>query len=173
MKILNRVLSFVLAILFIAAFYVFAVLLDTADEKGEEQFVVEMAVTPIGDITPIQSADAQVITNAFGAPLPVPEGFISGMVHNTTYHTYKAMQVSLQGQNAVVTGIRPASAAPKILDPSLVFLAGDRTLLGYPLAVAETDGGRVYSLITEDAAFLIEPNDKELPGGFALMQIAP
>ena len=173
MKALNRILSFVLAVLFIAAFYVFAVLLDTADDKQDKQFVVEMAVTPLSPMEMVQSQDPQVITNAFGAPLPLPEGFVSGKTENTSYHSYQARQVVLQGEKALVTCIRPASAAPKILDKELVFISGERSLLGYPLAVAETENGPVYSLMTEEAAFLITPLTDEMPGGFSLMQIKP
>lgn len=173
MKALSRVLSFALAVLFIAAFYVFAVLLDTADDKQEEQFVVEMAVTPLAPMETVQSQDPQAVANAFGASLPLPEGFVSGKVENTSYHSYQARQVMLQGEKALVTGIRPVSAAPRILDKGLVFLAGERTLLGYPLAVAQTEKGPVYSLMTEEAAFLITPLTDELPGDFSLMQITP
>lgn len=173
MKALNRIFSFMLAVLFIAAFYVFAVLLDTADDKQDEQFVVEMAVTPLSPMEMVQSQDPQAIANAFGAPLPLPEGFVSGKAEDTSYHGYPARQVMLQGEKALVTGIRPASAAPKILGKELVFLAGGRTLLDYPLAVAQTEKGPVYSLTTEEAAFLITPLTDELPGGFSLMQITP
>lgn len=173
MKVFNRLLSFLLAALFIALFYVFSVMLDTRDSENEEQFVVEMAVTPLSPMDRIESGDAQILTNAFGAPLPLPEGLIAGQVEDVSYHGARARKVSLQGEKALVTGIRPASAAPKITDRSLVFLQETMTLLGYPLSSAETMTGPVYSLITEDAAFLITPYVSGETGNFSLMQITP
>lgn len=173
MKILNRIFSFALAIVFIGAFYVVAVLLDSTDEGKDTQFVVEMATLPLSPMQSLRSQDAQALTNAFGAPLPLPENFAIGQVEDTSYHTYQARKVHLQGENAQVFGIRPASAAPKIMDKSLTFLSAQRTLLGYPLSVAQTPTGPVYALLTEDAAFLITPISGELPGNFSLMQISP
>jgi hypothetical protein len=56
------------------------------------------------------------------------------------------------------------------MPPTLSFRASGQTLLGYELLQAKRDGGVVFAMITDDAAFLIEPQNPDDPGGFQLQE---
>lgn len=170
MGVAKRLLSLALALVVIALFYVSAVLLEGGDEGQAEQFVVEAASLPLLPGTAgYEGNDAQALADAFGAPLPVPEGFTEGATQDSRYHAYLSRRITLQGGKATVKGVRPASAAPSVLPGELLFTASDKALLGYPLLQAQADGQTVYALVMKDAAFYIIPAAGE-PGGFSLLE---
>lgn len=173
MKVLRRLLAFLLAAAFVLVFYVIAVMLEKEAGGQEQAFTVEAVTLPLADMQPLEGADAQALADAFGAALPLPEGFESGWVENTGYHGYRARLVRLRGSAALLSGIRPASAAPAILPDEAVFTGLGKALLGYPLLHAQVAGRDLYALMTAEAAFLIEPFEEGLPGGFSLLEPMP
>lgn len=170
MRILKRFLSLLLALLVIALFYVSAVLLEGEADKQGEQFIVEADTRPLTPGEALRGNDPQALADAFGVPLPVPEGFSAGQTADSRYHAYLSRQIELQGEKAAVRGVRPASAAPAILPKDLVFTASDKALLGYPLLQAQSGGATVYALVMKEAAFYIVPAAGDAPGGFSLFE---
>ena len=167
---IRRIPAFLMALLLMAAFYIFAVMMEDEKTKRTDEFLVERVELPLTEVMEMESGDARALAEAFGAPIPVPDGALSGQVKNESYHARYARLVLLSGENARVTGIRPAAAAPHIMPPTLSFRASGQTLLGYELLQAKRDGGVVFAMITDDAAFLIEPQNPDDPGGFQLQE---
>ena len=159
-----------MSLIVMGAFYVFSVMMEDEQSKRSDEFLVQAAEEPLRKMDAVRSADARALAQAFGAALPVPEGLQGGEVMSGSYHGYTTRSVTLEGKNARVTGVRPASAAPGLMQKDLLFLASDKALLGYSLMAAETDGGAVYSLLRDDAAFLITPLAPPDPGGFTLAE---
>lgn len=169
----KRLLALLLSLAAVALFYVFAVMMEDKENRPSNQFIVEAARAPLERMDSLQSQDGRLLAERFGVPLPLPAGFLGGEVRDLTWHAYLARTVTLRGESATVTGIRPAAAAPAILPGKAVFLASDKALLGYPLTQADTGNGMVYALVTPEAAFLIVPNTASGPGEFALMEPGP
>ena len=172
MGILKRLLSLLTALVVIAIFYVSAVMLEGMNSPGEDRFTVEAASLPLVPGPGYRGSDAQALADAFGAPLPVPEGLLSGETLDGRYHTYPIRKLRLEGRQETVLGVRPASAAPAVLPKELVFTRSDKALLGYPLMQAQADNKTVYALVMKDAAFYIVPG-AEVPGGFSLYEPRP
>lgn len=170
MKILRRLLSLLLSLLLVAMFYAFAVMMEGDQNRPSTQFVVEEVQQPLTDITPVQSQDANLLAERFGAAFPLPQGFQMGQVQNGRYHTYVTRLITLQGEQAVVTGIRPASAAAAIAPKDAQFTDSKRALLGYPMLVAKLSDHDLYSYITPDAAFFIQVQTDAQPGAFTLVE---
>ena len=173
MRIIRRLLALLLSLFVMAVFYVFAIMMENEETKRTDEFVVEAPSAPLAPIAAFQSQDAQLLTDSFGAPVPLPEGFTSGEAADKTYHTYRTRIIILQGTAATVTGVRPAAAAPSIMPKDAVFLAGSKALLGYPLLEAKGEGGTVFAMHTPEAAFLITPFTETGPGGFSLLEPRP
>ncbi|NLM86966.1 MAG: hypothetical protein GX171_09790 [Clostridiales bacterium] len=170
MKLIKRLLAIALSLLLVGLFYAFAVLMEGEDKRQSTQFVVEELAEPLTAITPVQSQDSKVLLERFGAAFPLPEGFTLGQVENGSYHGYQTRRITLQGKQALVTGIRPSSAAAQLAPKDAQFESTIRALLGYPLMIAQVDGYDAYSLITPDAAFLIQVPSGSQPGAFDLIQ---
>ncbi|NLW20901.1 MAG: hypothetical protein GXY84_05965 [Clostridiales bacterium] len=173
MRLLRRLLALALAIAVILVFYVFAIMMDKETALTEQQFTVEAVVLPLGDMQPLDSDDALALVTAFGVALPLPEGLVKGRVENTSHQGYAARRVRLEGSQARLTGIRPASAASAILPRQAAFTALDKALLGFPLLQARLEGRSLYALVTPQAAFLIEPLQGDQPGAFTQLEPAP
>ncbi len=167
---IRRLLAILLSLALIAAFYVFAVMMEDEETKRSDEFLVQAAEEPLERTETLQSADTYALAQAFGVALPMPEGLKSGSVKSGSYHGYTTRLIALEGEAAQVTGIRPASAAPGILPEDLVFLASDKALLGYELLRANRGDEVFYALLTGDAAFLITPLLPPEPGGFSLAE---
>ncbi|NLX82260.1 MAG: hypothetical protein GXZ04_00355 [Clostridiales bacterium] len=170
MKILKRLVALLLSLAVITVFYLLAVMMEDEESKRTDQFVVEAQQKPLTPIQEIISEDPQRLVDAFGVPIPLPDRFESGRVTDFTWHTYPARLITLTGAQAVVKGVRPAAAAPSIIPKDADFKASDKALLGYAMLEAQVEGKTLYSLITRDAAFLIEPQEQNQPGGFALLE---
>lgn len=166
----RRILAVLLSLAVMAAFYVFAVMMEDEESKRTEEFLVSDEKEPLTRAEDFQGADANELARVFGAALPVPEGLAQGLVQTGTYHGYTTRLITLQGSLSQVRGIRPASAAPGLMPKDAVFLAGEQALLGYPLLEAQGENGTVYSLITEEAAYLILPATPPETGGFTLTE---
>jgi hypothetical protein len=166
----RRILAALLSLIVMAAFYVFAVMMEDEESKRTGEFLVAEERKPLTRMEDLKSADAVELARAFGAAIPLPEGLSDGLVQSGTYHGYPTRLVTLQGTLAQVRGIRPASAAPGLMPRDAVFLASGQALLGYPLLAAQGANGVMYSLLTEEAAFLIFPAAPPEPGGFTLIE---
>ncbi|HSK69421.1 MAG TPA: hypothetical protein VLA21_09200 [Candidatus Limnocylindria bacterium] len=161
---LRRVLSLVAALVVMAGFYAFTVLVEGGDNRRGGDFLVREDPSPVTPISEVASSDARVLARAFGASMPVPGSPSQGSVASGSYHGYVTRTLQMQGAAGSVRGVRPAAAAPSIMPQDAVFLASDKALLGFP-AMAAMEGGReIYALLTNDAAFLIVPS---VPGNLA------
>lgn len=167
---LRKIVSFLMALLLMAAFYVFAVMMESPDSQ-REALLHDSAATPkpeaIADMQPLTSQDAAALASAFGASLPLPEGFVTGSVQAGNHQGQVTRLVSLTGSMARVSGVRPASAIASLVPRDAAFSRTDKALLGAYLLTAQLPSGRVYSLITQHAAFYIEPINPPQAGGFS------
>lgn len=164
-----------MALLLMAAFYVFAVMMESPDSQREGLLMENPATTPeaVPDIQPLTSQDAHALAAAFGATLPLPEGFAGGSVQAGSYQGQVTRLVSLAGSKARVTGVRPASAIASLVPRDAAFTRTDKALLGVYLLSANLQSGTVYSLITQDAAYYIEPIHPPDAGGFTRVENTP
>ncbi|MGI6724990.1 MAG: hypothetical protein ACOX62_02125 [Christensenellales bacterium] len=169
MRILHRPLAFLLPLVLIAVFYVFAVMMENEESKRTNEFVVAADAAPLQPISPLQSRDARQLANAFGLAFPLPEGFQAGEVSDGIWHTYPTRQITLQGSQATVHGIRPAAAAAALLPKDAVFTASSSALMGYPMMEAQADGRTFYAFVTQDAAFLLIPHASAELSGYRVM----
>lgn len=167
---IRRLLAILMSLALMAAFYVFAVMMEDEESKRSDEFLVQADEAQLEKAEAFQSADARALAQAFGVPLPMPEGLINGSVRSGSYHGYTTRLIALEGAAARVTGIRPASAAPGILPGEMVFTASDKALLGYELLAAKRGDEVFYTLLTQDAAFLIIPLLPPETGGFSLAE---
>lgn len=121
--------------------YVGVVLLETPEARQDDWTVLEDA----GDVRPLQAAessDPKALARLLGAPLPAFSGAnVSGEARNTTHDSKTVRQITLRYNGAVITALRPASAAPLLLRDGLsVSLRSDLTAMNLPAVMAEGDG---------------------------------
>jgi len=99
--------------------YVGVVLLENPEARQDNWTVLEDA----GEVPPLQAAesgDPRALARLFGAPLPVFSGAnVSGAARNTAHDGKTVRQITLQYNGAVITALRPASAAPLLLREGL------------------------------------------------------
>ena len=173
MRMLRRVPAALLALLVMAAFYLFAVMQENEETKRSDAFVVREQEEALTAIAPFTSQDPRALARAFGAAFPLPEGAITGEVSSFRHHGYTARRIVVKGQASQIEGVRPLSAAAAIMPSGLRFSGSDRALFGYSLMSAADEHFRYYALQTDKAAFLLrlpEADSAAPGGGFALQE---
>lgn len=172
MNFLRRVPAFVLALLVMAVFYLFAVMQEDEESKRSDAYVVQEQEDAIGRMEPFTSQDPRALATAFGAAFPLPEGNIKGEVSSFSHHGYTARRIVVQSGLARVEGVRPLSAAASILPSGLRFSASDRALFGHPLMIAKDAQRDYFALQTDKAAFVFSLPEASLsaPGSGFLLQ---
>lgn len=169
MRMLRRLMAFLLSVSLMAVFYVFSVMMENEETKRTDEFVVAADAAPLKPIAPLQSSDARQLADAFGLAFPLPEGFQAGEVSDGVWHTYPTRQITLKGSQATVRGIRPAAAAAALLPRDAVFTASASALMGYPMMEAKAEGRTLYAFVTQDAAFLLIPHASAEASGYQIM----
>lgn len=167
---IRKIFIFLIALLLMAAFYVFALMMEDKDSQQQNKFLVQEEPEKLVMIEAFHSQDSKALAKAFGVSLLLPEDFQSGGITSDSYHGYTTRLISLSGSKARVSGIRPASAAASLYPKDAAFTHTDQALLGFRLMQASTKTGTVYSLMTPYAAFLIEPLSPPQTGSFTLTE---
>ena len=170
---LRRIPAALLALLVMAAFYLFAVMQENEETKRSDAFVVQEQEDSLTAMEPFTSRDPHALAQAFGVAFPLPEGDVTGEVSSLRHHGYTARRIVLRGQVSQVEGVRPLSAAAAIMPSALRFGSSDRALFGYSLMSATDGQTRYYALQTDKAAFVLRLPEAALsaPGsGFALQE---
>lgn len=122
------------------------------------QFEEGLSTPPAEGIAPLQpgqSTDFAALQQAFGGPLPCLPGYsFQGQATNEVYNGQNVRKVALQYEGFRLTAVRPAFAAPLLLQEELsLCLDGDATIAGLPAALAEGRGAHCLYFSTEDAAY--------------------
>lgn len=172
--IIRRIAALLMALLLMAAFYLYALLQEDEETKQTDQWVVAGPVQPLAAQETLTSTDSAQLAAAMGLPLLLPGELTSGMVRDSSYHSYRVRLLEAQGEDSEVLGVRPASAAPLIRPEGLAFESTDKTLLNAPLLRAQSDTHAFYYMANEEAAFIIRlplgPQESDSLSAFSLIQ---
>lgn len=152
---IRKLLSLLVSLMLVAAFYVYAVLMEDESAKGDAQWVVEETAAPVLPMDAVVASDARTLAAAFGAAAPLPGGSLTGRVESGSYHGYTVRLLNAAGETLSVRGVRPASAAPLVVTRGLRYLAAASALLGFPVMTASKDGTFYYYFAAADAVFEI------------------
>lgn len=153
---MRRLLSLIVSLILMAAFYVYAVMREDDETKRTEQWVVAESETELSANGGVVSTSADTLARALGASVPLPQTLVSGEVSDETWHGYYARKLVATDGVLRVSAVRPLSAAPMIRDGALQFAPGGRSLFGFPLLEAQDDQYHYAFLVTQDTAVMIE-----------------
>jgi len=153
---IKKILSLLMALLLMAAFYIYALLREDEQTKRSDEWVVAGDDTQLQAFGGIVSSDPTALARAMDSLLPLPKDLTSGSVKDSSYHGYYARILEATDGQSIVRGVRPASASPLIRKAGLSFDHSDKTLLSYPLLWAEDDAYSYYYLVTDAAAFVLQ-----------------
>lgn len=136
--------------------YVGVVLLESPEASQDDSW----AVIDDEPITPLQAAtmsDAQALARLFGAPLPAFPGVQPyGEARNAAHDGRTARMITLDYNGARIMAVRPASAAPLLLQDGLsVSLRSDITALNLPAVLAEGQGRYCLYFSSDQAAYAL------------------
>lgn len=154
---LKRALFCVTFLLLMGAIFVFAVMMQSPGDSMEGSFVVMDEEEPLTRMQPASSTDVHALAQLFGAPLAALTGYApAGQAFNTTHDGQLVRVVTLQYPNAVITAVRPASAAPLLLRADMsVSLRGDLTALNLPAVEADKGNALCLYFSNESAAYSV------------------
>jgi len=153
---IKKILSLLMALLLMAAFYIYALLREDEQTKRSDEWVVAGEDTQLQAFGGLESSDSKALAQAMDSLLPLPKDLTSGSVQDSSYHGYYARVLEATNGESTVWGICPASASPMIRKAGLSFGHTDKTLLSYPLLWAEDDAYSYYYMVTDAAAFVMQ-----------------
>ncbi len=153
---MRRLLSLIVSLILMAAFYLYAVMREDDETKRTEQWVVAAEQQELAPNGGAVTTDPGVLVRAFGAPVPLPQTLLQGQVSDTTWHMYYARLLTASDGATQVSAVRPLSAAPMVRDSALSFAPGGRSLFGFPLLEAQDDTHRYAFLVTQEVAVMIK-----------------
>ncbi len=156
---IKKIISILMALLLMAAFYIYALMREDERTKNSDEWVVAGDEAQLQAFGGIESKDPAALAKAMDSLLPLPGSLTSGSVKDSSYHGYYARVLEATDGESIVRGVRPASASPLIRKDGLSFDYSDKTLLSYPLLWAEDDDYTYYYMVTDTAAFILQ-----LPG---------
>lgn len=153
-----RGLFFGIAVLLAGALiYTGAVLLESPEASQDDSWAV---IDDEEIITPLQAAtmnDASALARLFGAPLPAFSGVQPRGEARNVHHDGKTVRkITLEYEGATVTAVRPASAAPLLLQSDLsISLRSDLTAINLPAVLAEGKGRYCLYFSSNQAAYAL------------------
>lgn len=153
---IKKLISLLLALLLMAAFYIYALMREDEQTKRTDEWVVAGENKQLAAFGGVESTDPRVLAQAMDSVLPLPGGLTGGSVRDSSYHGYYTRLLEATDGESVVFGVRPASASPMIRKAGLAFTHSEKTLLSYPLLWAEDDAYSYYYLVTDTAAFVLQ-----------------
>ncbi len=152
----KRLVGLALALLLMGAFYIYALLREGEQNKGQEQWLVTEQEAPLAPMGGLASQDPKALAAALGIQAPLPADLASGQVADARHHLAYARLLTATDGTLTVWGVRPAHASPLIRPRGLAFETTGQTLHSYPLLKAE-DGAHTYYYLATGAqgAFVI------------------
>ncbi|NLC32196.1 MAG: hypothetical protein GX781_02740 [Clostridiales bacterium] len=153
---MKKLASFLMALILMTAFYLYALLREDEGTKGTDRWVVASEESIFKAQGSTISNQAAALSAAMGVSLPLPNEIISGEVTDGKYHGYYVRELHVKDEQRIVRGVRPVSAAPMLRDKELAFSQSDKTLMSYPLLFAQQNERTYYYFSTDSAAFVIE-----------------
>ena len=173
MRLLKRLAALLMALLLMAAFYLYALMREDEHSKRDAQWVVAQETTELKPFGGMDSADPGQLARAMGCAIPLPPMLQMSRVNDGSHHGYYVRRLEAGDGRVWVTGVRPASASPIIRPEGLAFTHSNKTLLGIPMLSAQDAQHSYYYLATDQAAFVIRlPLDQqeELLKGFIIAE---
>lgn len=152
---IKKLFSVLFSLMLLAAFYVYAVLMEDESAHDSPQWMVEEVKPPLDPIETLVSGNSAQLARAMGVSVPLPESKTTGKVESAAYHGYTVHLLHAESGKLSIRGVRPLSAAPLIRTNDVRYLSSNEALLGYPVMIAQKNGHTLYYLATEDAAFEI------------------
>lgn len=152
---IKKLFSVLFSLMLLAAFYVYAVLMEDESAHESPKWMVEEVKPPLTPMDMLVASDSAQLARAMGAAVPLAKAQTTGKVESSSYHGYTVRILSAQSGKLSVRGVRPLSAAPLIRSNNVRYLSSNEALLGYPVMIARHSGTVYYYLTTEDAAFEI------------------
>lgn len=143
------------ALLIAAVLYVGAVLLESPEARQDDSWAV---VDDEEIVSPLQAAsmnDVSALARHFGAPLPAFPGVIpQGEARNVIHDGKTVRKVTLKYNGVEITALRPASAAPLLLQSDLsISLRSNITAVNLPAVLAEGKGRYCLYFSSNQAAY--------------------
>lgn len=137
--------------------YIGVVLLETPEARQDDNWAVLEEEEPVSPLQAATSSDVHSLARLFGAPLPAFSGISPrGEARNVTHDGKTVRQITLQYDGAVITALRPASAAPLLLQEDLsLSLISDLSVANMPAVLAEKDGRFCLYFSSNQAAYSI------------------
>ncbi|MDO5022553.1 MAG: hypothetical protein Q4E07_04360 [Eubacteriales bacterium] len=170
---MKRILSILLSLMLMAMFYVYAVLQQDEEAQPDMRWLVQEEKKPLKIIGEVKSQDAQVLADAFGANIPVPDKVLEGLCFDASYKGQNVHRLNIIGENITIQGVTPHFAAPLIRSEGLKFTEDSSALLGFPLLKADRPNNNEYYIVTQDAAFLFKLTGEDTTPLQTLKMISP
>jgi len=141
-RFLKGLLLAIVSLLLCGVIYVAVTLLESPEVMPEASYRVQETDESLSPLQAGSSQDAAALRAHFGAPLPYFPGAVpAGEIRNVSHDGKNAYQVTLRYQGATITAVRPASAAPLLLQADYaVSLRSDITAVNLPGVLATNDG---------------------------------
>ncbi|HHX21474.1 MAG TPA: hypothetical protein GX722_06745 [Clostridiales bacterium] len=153
---MRRILSLLISLILMVAFYLYAVMREDEETKRTEQWVVAAEQAELQPNGGAMSIEGRVLARAMGVSLPLPQALVSGRVEDTTWHGYYARRLHATDGATVVHAVRPVSAAPMIRQDAGTYAPSGRSLFGHPMLETQDDTTHYAFFTTQDMAVLIE-----------------
>lgn len=143
-------------LLFCALIYVGMVLLESPEARMDDNWTV-VDDDPVPPLQAVSSSDAGALARLLGAPIPALRGkSMQGQALNLTHDGQTVRQVILDYGDLRITALRPASAAPLLLEEGLsVRLQKDLTVMNMPAVLSEGDGRYCIYFSSTQAAYSV------------------
>ncbi len=165
----KKILTFILSLLLIAVFYIYALLSEDEDARQSSPWMVTEEKAPLESIGTFTSKDAPALARAMGGAAPLPAELSAGSVEDGSYHGYRTRLLHASAPGLSVRGVRPLSASPLVRTASVTYRPSGAALLGYPLIIAKDDSGFYYYMATEEAAYEIRTQAQDEQESLALL----
>ena len=168
--ILKRLFAVLLTLILAAMFVVLAVMAEkpAADKQGAAFTVTEEE--PLSPVTVADTDNAYALARVFDDRVPVWTGEkFAGAIRNAVYEGAVARTASLNYDGAVISCVKPVSAAALLTRSELsVMLRSDLSILSMPALYAVKDNARCLYFSSESAAYSIYVPDMDEDAFFAL-----
>ena len=136
---MRRILSLLISLILMVAFYLYAVMREDEETKRTEQWVVAAEQAELQPNGGAMSAEGRVLARAMGVSLPLPQALVSGRVEDSTWHGYYARRLHATDGVTAVHAVRPVSAAPMIRQDAGTYAPSGRSLFGHPMLETQDD----------------------------------
>lgn len=151
---IRKIITALAALLLCTAFYVLAVLADPVREKDNSKWLVKEN-TEINTVSRAESANQSELAGLLGVAVPRLPGDGQGQVEDASYRGIRARLYSYRTDRGTVSAVRPADAAPLLLQNRYSLTGQSVALLGMQAALATSGTSRCLYFAGDDAAYCL------------------